>query len=280
MKQLSTKNNLRANGASTFILLLIFILPFSLFSAFKNVDDFLKQLGISKAVAEEKMTNSILGGSLDIYGIKNAKNILPINRKAVCNELLAFVKRHVNSALFIKEYKNLKEKNKPTLAVAQTVEEIRNENISNAKKHISEMEAMVKKADAASKPLFESVVVEAKKNLALAEDVNNKQYVRYSKGYDKLVKDFEEINKRQMQSWEEKYPTNHLLFVKKRLLEFMNETSDIDFDAELISKNDKKIFVNPDYERKSKRWKMAFRAGKEVVEPSREFVQKWIEEIN
>ncbi len=54
----------------------------------------------------------------------------------------------------------------------------------------------------------------------------------------------------------------------------MNETKVIDFNAGLTTKNGEKIFVNPDYERKGNRWKMAFRAGKEVVEPSREFVQK------
>ena len=36
-------------------------------------DDFLKQLGISKPGADEKITNSILDGSLDTYGVKNAK---------------------------------------------------------------------------------------------------------------------------------------------------------------------------------------------------------------
>jgi hypothetical protein len=67
--------------------------------------------------------------------------------------------------------------------------------------------------------------------------------------------------------------------VKKRLQEFLNTTNGIDFSAELTEKNGKKVFVNPDYERKDGRWKMAFRAGKEVVEPARNFVQKWIGEI-
>ena len=38
-------------------------------------------------------------------------------------------------------------------------------------------------------------------------------------------------------------------------------------------------FVKKAYEDKSKQWKMAFRAGKEVVEPAREFVQNWVQEI-
>jgi hypothetical protein len=69
------------------------------------------------------------------------------------------------------------------------------------------------------------------------------------------------------------------LFVKKRLEEFLNVTKDIDFSAELTERNGKKIFVNQQYEFKDSRWKMAFRAGKEVVEPARDFVEKWINEI-
>jgi hypothetical protein len=52
-------------------------------------------------------------------------------------------------------------------------------------------------------------------------------------------------------------PNNHLLFVK----------------------NGKKVFVNRAYESKNNRWKMAFRAGKEVVQPARAFVQQWLGEI-
>ncbi len=60
---------------------------------------------------------------------------------------------------------------------------------------------------------------------------------------------------------------------------FLDEMSNIDFDAALTEKNGKQLFVNPDYERKSNRWKMAFRAGKEVIEPARIFVQQWADEI-
>jgi hypothetical protein len=67
--------------------------------------------------------------------------------------------------------------------------------------------------------------------------------------------------------------------VKKRLDEFLTITKDVDFSAVLTTKYNKQVFVNAGYERKDARWKMAFRAGKEVVDPAREFAQQWIEEI-
>jgi hypothetical protein len=60
---------------------------------------------------------------------------------------------------------------------------------------------------------------------------------------------------------------------------FLEETKDIDFAASLRDKGGKKVFTNPNYESKDKQWKMAFRAGKEVIDPARIFVQKWLEEI-
>ena len=120
---------------------------------------------------------------------------------------------------------------------------------------------------------------DSKKALKDAEDLNNKHYVAYSKNYPQAVKDFKASHERAIADWTAKYPSNQLLFVKKRLEEFLTATKDVDFAAALTEKNGKKIFVNPEYERKDNRWKMAFRAGKDVVEPSRDFVQKWLAEI-
>ena len=280
MKQLSKKNTFRSVVKLSVLPLLFFFLLLSSFTATRMVDDFLKQLGIGKVAADEKIINTILGGSIDTYGVKNVKNILAGNRKAITLDLLAYTKKQVNSAAFIKQYAAMKEKAKPELAVAQTPEEMRNADIAAAKKGIADIEATIKKADATNKPIFEKVLVEAKKSLIKAEDPNNKQYVNYAKGYDGLVKDFKAMNEKRLAKWEEDYPTNHLLYVKERLVQFIDATNDIDFSAETVIKNGKKVFVNPLYERKGNQWKMAFCAGKEVIEPAREFVQQWIAEIN
>lgn len=101
----------------------------------------------------------------------------------------------------------------------------------------------------------------------------------YRKNYPETVKLLEASHKQRMEEWELKYPANPQQFIKTRLQQFLEETANIDFDAQLIEKNGKKYFSNPAYEQKSNRWKLAFRAGKEVIEPARRFVQQWIEEI-
>ncbi|MGZ5247165.1 MAG: hypothetical protein ACXWV5_08985 [Flavitalea sp.] len=241
--------------------------------------DLLSKLGMTKSSAEEKITNSILWGSIDAYGVKNLKNLATGNKAAITKDLLIYTKKHVASQAFLKEYAAMKESKKPKMDPVQTPEEFRNESIAQMKKSVSELEVAVKNADKDYKPMFENSLKEAQKQLKAVEDPNNKNQVSYRKNYPGLLADLKRIHESQLADWEKKFPTNHLLFVKQRLKQFLEETKDIDFSAELVEKNGKKKFVDPIYERKSNRWKMGFRAGKEVVETSRAFVEQWITEI-
>ncbi|MDN3656891.1 hypothetical protein QWZ08_14685 [Ferruginibacter paludis] len=250
------------------------------FTIVKMNGEFLKQLGISKTEADQKITGSILGGYLNQYGIRNAKNIAVGNRAAVTKDLLLYTKQFVNSTTFIKEYNTMRENEKPKPYLIETPEAMRSNQINMLKKSVSETEANIKTADASIKKIFEDVLVSTKQQLKEAEDPNNKTFVNYKKNYPDMLKSAEASSKQSLHEWEAKYPTNHLLFVKKRLQDFLTNTADIDFDAALTTKNNKNYFVNPLYEKqKGSYWKMAFRAGKEVVLPAREFVQQWLDEI-
>ena len=278
----ATISKRRINGlflffGPAFILSLFFLI--CSFSVQKFGDDFLKQLGITQQNADQKISNSILGGYIDSYGAKNAKNIALGNRKAVTLDLLDYIKKYVSSAAFVKEYSEMRERYKPVEETLQTPEQMRADNIAAYKKSVAQTEENLKKADPSVKQIFEKALEDAKKALKDAEDPNNKYYVNYTKNYPQLEKNFKESHDRSIADWNAKYPKDQLQFVKKRLQEFLNTTNGIGFSAELTEKNGKKVFVNPDYERKDGRWKMAFRAGKEVVEPARNFVQKWIGEI-
>lgn len=264
----------------TFILALVSLILFS-FTVDRINEEFFKQLGISKTEADKKIAGSILGGYINTYGAKNATHIIVGNRTAVTKDLLAYTKQYVKTTAFKKEYDALKESNKPKENKLQTPEEMRKETIEMYKKSIAETEANLKKADASIKSIFENVLTESKKQLKEAEDPNNKTIANYTKNYPQLLKSYQQSYQQSLQEWETKYPANQLLFVKQRLLKFLEETKDIDFNAEINVKNGKKIFVNPVYEKnKGYYWKMAYRAGKEVVEPARAFVTEWLKEIN
>lgn len=280
MKQLSIKRYAVTLKLCIAALLLVILSLFLFsFSAGRLTDDFLKQLGISKPAANEKITNSLLGGYLDQYGMSNAKNIALGKRGAVAKDLVAYARQYVNSAAFVKDYNALKESRKPKPVTEQTPEEFRKEMMSQYKKDIAETETKLKSMDASLKKYMEDAIVTYKKELKGLEDGSSKYYINYKKNYEQMAKANESSNASQLKKWENEFPANHLLFVKGRLEIFMNETKDIDFSAELTEKKGVKYFVNKEYEYKGNRWKMAFRAGKDAVETTRTMVQQWIDEI-
>lgn len=259
--------------------LLFSIFMMNSFTTHRIGEDFMKQLGISKTAADDKITQSIIGGSLDAYGLKNIRNVVSGNRAQIAKDLLAYTKQHVGTPAFKKEYELLRQNNKPVKEPVKTPEEMKSEYITAIKKMISTSQEGLKTANSTMKPVYENMLAEGKKQLAEAESSNNKHFAAYEKNYPGLLKDLDARHEMLLADWEKKYPSDHQKFIKVRLEQFLEETNNIDYNAELVSKNGMKYFVQNEYENKSDRWKMAFRAGKDVVEPARAFVTEWIAEI-
>ncbi len=135
---------------------------------------------------------------------------------------------------------------------------MRKDMIEQYRKSVADLEITVKKADASSKSIFEKVLADGKKQLQEAEDPNNKLVLNYAKNYQQLLASNQNGHEAELKKWETTYPANHMRYVKQQLLRFMNETRDIDFSAELITKNGKKVFVNAEYEHKSDTGKWHF----------------------
>ncbi|MFZ9388296.1 MAG: hypothetical protein ACO25B_10470 [Chitinophagaceae bacterium] len=243
-------------------------------------EGFLKQLGISKTEAEQKISRSILGGFIDQYGVRSARNIAVGNRGAVVKDLLSFTKNYVHTDGFIKEYNSVRESQKPCPTDhVQTPDELQKTLVEQCRKAVTETEACLKKADPSTKKIYEDVLSQARANLKGVEDPNNPVIVVYRSTYPELVKMTDAGEHQKVTAWEKKYPANHLLYIKERLHQFLDETRDIDFTAEVYERNGKKYFKNPVYEGKGSQWKMAYRAGREVVEPARTFVEEWVNEM-
>lgn len=272
----------RQSSIHVFLLTLILIILGTSLLSFKTEQlygDFLKQLGITKQEANEKISGSFLAGGLNYYGIRNLKNIVTSDRAAIVKDLASYAKQYANSPEYIKQYMALKESNKPEQYKLETPEEMRANMIKLAKEAVQQTEESLRKAPAEMKSIFEKTLEAAKQNLKQAEDPNNKAMKAYSQNFAAAEKQMKESHESLLKQWEAKYPTNHLLYIKVRLQEFLQATKDVDFSAQLIEKNGIKYFVNPDYERKGNQWKMAFRAGKDAVETARALAQQWINEI-
>ena len=72
-----------------------------------------------------------------------------------------------------------------------------------------------------------------------------------------------------------RYPADPQELIKKRLEEFLEISATVDFDAEMRGR----MFADPKYESKDDKWKMCYRAGREVVGAARDEAKKWLEEV-
>lgn len=279
-KELLSKMILRLRICIIALLLVILSLFLFSFKMEKMHEDFLKQLGISKTEADSKITGSILGGSLDYYGIGNLKNILVNDRAAIIKDLAAYAKQYVNSEAFKKEYATLRENNKPAPAQkVETPEEMRASMIKMAKEFVQSSEESLKKAGPDMKKIFEQTLDAAKKNLKDAQDPNNGTIKAYEENFQMMKDMMQQSYENSIKQWEADYPANHLLYVKVKLQAFLDATDGIDFNAKIVERNGKKYFADQQYERKGNRWKLAFRAGKEAVDAGRAFARQWVDEI-
>ncbi|HMK04001.1 MAG TPA: hypothetical protein VK489_07420 [Ferruginibacter sp.] len=261
------------------VLVILSLFLFS-FEMKKLQAEFLKQLGINQEMADRKITNSLLGGYLDYYEIRNLHKILVNDRAGIVRDIATHAKQYANSEGFKKEYAALKQNNKPAPAnKVETPEEMRASMIKMAKEFIRTSEEGVKTAAPGMKKVFEDLVEVGKKNLKEAGDPNNKTIRSYTQNFGTMKKMMQEGYDRQINEWEAKYPADHLQYIRVRLQSFLEATDNIDFSAQLFEKNGKKYFVNQQYERKDNRWKMVFRAGKDAVEAGRTFAKQWIAEI-
>lgn len=239
-------------------------------------DDFWQQLGISEEEGSQKIKDGFLNGYLTVYGLKEAKNILLSNRAAVTRDLLNYAKHYVQSKEFQDSYARYRNSYKPSgpyrVDTFLSENERRNRHIRDVTATIEDYNKRLKSIDPQYKPGVEKSVAEAMEDLA---DLQSSQS-EIMKDEQSQIADY----KTKLSEWEKEFPSNPALFIKIRLQQMLNLTKDIDYSAELVTRNATRYFVNPVYEKKDQHWKYAFRAGKEVTETARAFAMTWLKEIN
>jgi len=281
MKQQRTKKSWMALQA----LVLITVAGFAIFGllSFKAVSryaDFWEQLGTSKQSGTNSIKESFLNGYF-YYSGRNFKNILSGDRAAVARDLLTYTKEYVNSEPFAKNYETHRQRSKPTEpAPAISADSVRRKFITDIKKGIESTEKFGQTTtDASMKKAMQESLATLKASLKEYEDPNSEIIKIAAEGeqlnYESRMKDY----RQSMKDWEEKYPSGVKPLIKARLQQLMAVTNGVDFNAQLVERNGKKVFVKKEYESKPADWKMAFRAGKEVTTTVQAFAKQWLQEL-
>lgn len=250
------------------------------FKATRTFSDVWQQLGLSEKDAASRVQQSFINGYLQYGGVSKARHIAAGDRAALAKNMLDFTRTYLQGEEFKKAYEQMRSSRKPTPPEKpQTEEQIRKKNIDAMKEGIANVEKGMKTANAEMKKILQESLEMFQKQLKEYQDPNNEMIKLMAQGevqnYEYQTTAYNEALKK----WEQEYPADPTPFVKRRLGQVLEATKDIDYDAQLTERNGKKYFAKPEYERKSREWKMGFRAGKEVTETTRAYVQQWMKEM-
>jgi hypothetical protein len=260
------------------------ILLFSIFSfsTKKYASDIWNQLGLTQEKGIENIKQSFLQGYLYSYGAQSAKKIVNGEKAAVAKDLLTYTKQYLGTEDFKKEYEKSRQGTKPMepwKKTAKTKEEIRKEKIAEVEKSIAGIEKNMPKLTPEVKKVMEPLLESQKNTLKDYKDPNSEMIEMMAEGEKMSVETDWKNYKEQVKRWEEEYPANPNIFIKRRLQQYLDIAATVDFSAAVKDVNGKKIFVNSTYEYKPADWKKVYRAGKEVNDVVKPFVTSWIKDL-
>ncbi|RYY52390.1 MAG: hypothetical protein EOO09_21575 [Chitinophagaceae bacterium] len=242
----------------------------------KLAEDIISTLGLSQYTARTYILGNLAGDfsndgettfqeddGADMYSeinhfktpyVKDLKAIITGDKVAYAKSLCEYVKTFVNSEEFAAQYQGKREKAKPTQEPwrpdAEQMAAFR-KDLKDSEKSLADMKK--EKTMAAYIPQMEEGVKKQRQQLAGYEDP-----------HPNLTK------------WQRAYPADPAVMVKARLEEYLLLVGSVDFNATLTETGRKKKFTNPDYEKKSRKWKAMYRAGREVNTAVTAFVKEWL----
>lgn len=254
---------------------------FSFVVADRLAEDIWKRLGITRQEATDKISRSFIEGYLQYYGVKGVKNLAVNDRTAVAKDLMTFSKQYLGTPTFKAEYDKVRAMYKPVEPVdnTPTKEQVRQKEINSMKEAIQNLEKVAKTLPADQQKDFKSTITMYQEKIKEYQDPNSKMIEMIWQGKVDESKREADRYKEAVKKWEVNYPADHKAFVKGRLQHYLDVAKTVDFSAALVEKGGKQRFVNPSYQGKNNEWKMIFRAGKDVYDETKPFVEQWLKEL-
>jgi len=241
--------------------------------------DHLATLGISEGRAKEAVFDSFMADAVSIAGRPAAFIAMPpAARVALVNFALTLARTFVESDDFKRRYADHREANGPEpLPEGQSADAIFKKQREGFENQVAEM-----------RKLFDQITPEQRATLEEGWKEMREQFDAMEKGERRTqieaninAQRAEQVRQRDaaMKELEKTYPADARALVAMRLRRFLDVTKDIDYSAQLVEKDKKKVFADDALEARPAEWKMAFRAGKPATDAARAFAQKWLADL-
>ena len=241
--------------------------------------DHLATLGISEGRAKEAVFDSFMSDAVSIAGKPAAFIAMtPAARVALVNFALTLARTFAESDDFKRRYADHREANGPEpLPEEQTADAIFAKQRAGFENQVAEM-----------RKLFDQITPEQRATLEEGWKQMREQFDAMEKG-ERRKQIEEQLNAQRtamlrgrdaaMQEFEKTYPADPRALVALRLRRFLDVTKDVDYSAQLVDKDKKKVFADATLEARPAEWKMSFRAGKPATDAARAFAEKWLADL-
>lgn len=244
-----------------------------------TAQDHLDTLGISEGRAKEAVFDSFMADAVSIAGKPAAFIAMPpAARVALVNFALTMARTFVESDDFKRRYADHREANGPEpLPEQQSADAIFKKQREGFENQVAEM-----------RKLFDQITPEQRATLEEGWKQMREQFDAMEKGERRTqieaninAQRAEQVRQREagMKEFEKTYPADARALVTMRLRRFLDVTKDVDYSAQLVDKDKKKVFAEATLEARPVEWKMAFRAGKPATDAARAFAQKWLADL-
>jgi len=201
-------------------------------------------------------------------------------RVAFVKEALNWLKSYTESVAFKADYDKQRVEAKPEAPQSKgTPDEQYAKQQAEQRKGIEDMKKNVAKMTPEMQQQMKEVVKQME--AALEQNSKNPQVAEMMKSnYAREAQSDEEGYKKDLANYEANFPADPKVMIAKRLNEFLEETKGIDYNAQLVSSGGGMMrFADQQYESKTDRWKLCYRAGREPTEAARAFAADWLRQL-
>lgn len=266
---------------STFLLVLGFA---SKSGADDHLDSLIQLLQLNEQSAKAALVHAVTGPSYFIPNVRALKN-LPVQERVAMVQLAGKqAKPYLASPEFIAAYNAFRETRKPKPPEEPKYSrQLSDDYRENLKSNIAEMEKSKTTLPKDQQTAMDGVINSLKQQLQELDHPDNKVFpadidIHLKQAHTGEMAKYSE----RLAAWEQAYPANNPKpIIKQWLTIFLEKSADIDFEAQTTEvKPGVFTFINPEYERKDKLWKLLFRSGKDTVAAARTIAQEWLAELN
>lgn len=233
----------------------------------KLAEPILEKLGIDSANAQNYIMANFTGSFSADYDVqddyistprlKALAGIVQGDKTGAAREFCAYIKKYVNSEEFMARYQEKRANSKPGYEPDRPDAAM----LDNMRQTVTELESTL--ADLKKKPRENAQAIE--------------MYEPILAGQKAALAEYEDPTPNKTK-WERNYPADPAVLVRRKLEDYLKLLKTVDFNAKLTAPDNYGIrkFANPEYESKSAQWKSCYRAGKEVNDVVKAFVEEWL----